>query len=228
LVVAYFLLRLYAPPTTIPNVPPSTLTRVADILKDISTLLVAIPAAWLGYCFQRRSAYLQQLRTLYTKLVIAIQDCITYTHHANPTEAEYAKTLNTLSVAIEEIRGVFMNFPKENSTGGIFPFEAVKSMIDEVTSLKSGDDFKKDDAAKRRRNIVEMWKAIREPFLLEFDRDFPSYPVSPYLFKHRVQEISVVEAESEQVAASATENNLVHATVSTTEAESNISRAGLR
>jgi len=32
--------------------------------KDMIPFIIAIPATWLGYCLQRRSSYLQQLRNL--------------------------------------------------------------------------------------------------------------------------------------------------------------------
>src|SRR5688572_11484156 len=48
----------------------STPNRVAfSTFKDLMPLFLGMAAAWLGLCVQRRSAYQQQLRTLWSKLV---------------------------------------------------------------------------------------------------------------------------------------------------------------
>src|SRR5262245_38460041 len=64
--------------------------------KDLVPLAVAIPAAWLAYCFQRRSSYMQQLRILWSKLTLAIHDAIQYTHLTHPTQDQYAAVMKSL------------------------------------------------------------------------------------------------------------------------------------
>ena len=58
--------------------------------KDLIPLLIAIPAAWLGYCFQRRQAYLKDVRELWSKLVASVQDAIQYTHLPAPEHSRVA------------------------------------------------------------------------------------------------------------------------------------------
>jgi glucose-6-phosphate-specific signal transduction histidine kinase len=51
-------------------------------------LIVAMPAAYLVYCFQRRSSYMQSLRQLWSNLVKAINHSTQYTYNTNPTVKE--------------------------------------------------------------------------------------------------------------------------------------------
>jgi hypothetical protein len=68
-----------------PDRPDGRANPVYATYKDLLPLLIAIPAAWLGYCFQRRTSYLAALRTLWENLIPAVQQAIHYTHLAQPT-----------------------------------------------------------------------------------------------------------------------------------------------
>jgi len=57
---------------------------------DMIPLIITIPAAWLGYCLQRRSSYLQQLRILWSTLISAIQKATIFTYILNPTNKQFA------------------------------------------------------------------------------------------------------------------------------------------
>ena len=56
-------------------VPPIP-TSYYETFKDITPFILAIPAAYLGYCFQQRGSYLQSLRSLWSQLVIAVNNAI--------------------------------------------------------------------------------------------------------------------------------------------------------
>ena len=92
-VVAGVLIQIYD--TTTNSVIYST-------YKDMIPFIIAIPAAWLGYCLQRRSSYLQQLRILWSTLVKAVQKANQYTYIESPSREQYSETLCCLSAAIEE------------------------------------------------------------------------------------------------------------------------------
>ena len=166
------------------------LTRQLDIrqhehayntLKDAIPLLIAIPAAWLGYCLQRRQAYLKDVRDLWSKLVPTVQEAIQYTHLPNPPQAEFAKVSKGLSVAIEELRAVFANVGEREGEAGLYPFEKVKTIQSTVAKLGFGESVTPELARRARAEIVGTWKLLRDHFLSELERGVPAKPDSPFL-----------------------------------------------
>src|SRR5262245_35078576 len=97
--------------------------------KDLIAFLIAIPAAWLGYCFQRRGSYLQALRTLWADLIKATNQAVEYTRWTTSRpESEFRTTISELSKAIDSVRGVFRNVPKVGTRRGLFPYENLKDI----------------------------------------------------------------------------------------------------
>jgi hypothetical protein len=158
--------------------------------KDLIPFLIAIPAAWLGYCVQRRSAYLQQLRSLWSKLIEAVQSGAQYTCLTHPSQDDRAKALVKISVAIDEIRGVFCNLGESGVDDGLYPFEPLKDIHREVAELGWGDSFDPQPAKLARQRIFALWKDARRELLKEFDREEPEFPHSHWadLTKARVYE----------------------------------------
>src|SRR5262245_44070945 len=72
--------------------------------KDLVPLFIAIPAAWLGYCFQRRQSYLKDVRDLWSKLVSSVQKAIQYTHLEKTEQPAFAAVNESLSTVTEELR----------------------------------------------------------------------------------------------------------------------------
>jgi len=162
-------------------VDPSKDAPVYGTFKDLIPLIIAIPAAWLGYCFQRRQAYLKDVRDIWSKMCNSFQDAVQYTHLQSPSQEEYAKVLKSLSYAIEEMRAVFANVGEDEKRIGIFPFESMKLIRGGISSLGFSDSFQKDQAPFTRSEIVERWKVLRKTFLLELERDIPMKVDSPFL-----------------------------------------------
>jgi hypothetical protein len=148
--------------------------------KDTIPLVIAIPAAYLAFAFQRRSSYLQALRSVWGHMVEAIAEALTYTDTESPTQEQKLQVLAKLSVAIEEVRGVFKNIPSGRTHDGWYPFEPIKQIHQEIRDLGSGtaETVKARAAAKER--IYKMWKASRAQLLAEFDRDKPTYHHAEY------------------------------------------------
>jgi hypothetical protein len=149
--------------------------------KDCIPLIIAIPAAWLGYCFQRRQAYLKDVRELWSRLVAAIQDAIQYTHLKAPDQDDYGKVLKTLSAATEELRAVFTNVGEAQGQAGLFPFESIKVIYAKVSELGFGEKFVPNVASVVRKDIVQLWKRMRRHFLMELERGLPAQVDSPFL-----------------------------------------------
>ena len=155
--------------------------HVYSTLKDAVPLLIATPAAWLGYCLQRRQAYLKDVRELWSKLVLAVQEAIQYTHLVNPPQVEFAKVNRSLSVAIEELRAVFANIGEREREVGLFPFEKIKKIQSTISKLGFGVAVTPDLARNARAEIIGNWKLLRSHFLSELERGVPVNPDSPFL-----------------------------------------------
>jgi hypothetical protein len=149
--------------------------------KDLIPLLFAVPAAWLGFCFQRRSSYLQQLRALWPKIVEAVQMAIQYTHLTAPDLKEYSAVLLKLSIAIDEVRALFRNLNETDDGGGLYPFEPLKATHQVISVLGFGTNFDAVRAESARRGVVDLWKRLQPVFLHEFDREDPSRFASPFI-----------------------------------------------
>jgi hypothetical protein len=160
---------------------PGEKSIVYPIFKDLIPLLIAIPAAWLTYCFQRRQAYLKDVRELWSKMIAAIQEAIQYTHSQAPEQTEYGRVLKSLSTVTEELRAVFMNVSEEIGQIGLYPFESIKTVHGKVSALRFGSEFDPSKAATTRKEIVDLWKRLRRHFLNELDRGLPAEVDSPYL-----------------------------------------------
>lgn len=153
---------------------------IYGLYEDLVPLIFAIPAAYLAFAFQRRNSYLQALRALWSDMVDAVTTSLIYTETAVPTEAQYLDTLRKLSAAIEEVRGVFKNIPRPDSTKGWYPFEPVKQIYQTIHNLGYGDRASAERREKAGRSIFEMWQANRTRLLAEFDRDKPTYHHAEY------------------------------------------------
>ena len=149
--------------------------RVAySTFKDSIPLLIAIPAAWLGYCVQRRSAYLQQLRVLWSKLIEAVHYSIIYTHVAKPEQSDYLNVMVKLSSAIDDVRGVFCNLDESNMEVGLYPFEPLKDIYGLIERL-GHENVSPTEREAARNQIFELWKDVRKELLKEFDREEPTF-----------------------------------------------------
>lgn len=152
-----------------------------DTLADLVPLVIAAPAAWLGYCFSRRIAFLQHLRDLWLRLVSAVQACLEYTYEEEPSKEEYSRVMMKMSVIIDEVRGAFRNVGEAEGKIGLYPFEEIKSIRREVSELGFGQTFQRCRATAARRKILAHWGKVRPYFLREFERTEPTTPSSPYL-----------------------------------------------
>jgi hypothetical protein len=146
------------------------------LLKDGAIFVSALPAAWLAACFQRRTSFLEQLRDLWSQLVDAVQEAVQYTHLEAPTQAQYASVMKKLSAVIDEFRSVFRNLDETRDVpdSGYFPFESIRAIYHLIGDLGYGATFKSDRALATRREVIQLWRRLRQPLLQEFDRQRPS------------------------------------------------------
>jgi hypothetical protein len=111
-----------------------------------------------------------------------VNEAIQFTFEDEPTQKDYGQILTSLSIVIDELRGVYMNVGEIRGKTGLYPYEPIKCIHQEIKELGWGK-LDKETSAAARKNIIGYWKSIRESFLSEFDRAEPSRIVSPYIKK---------------------------------------------
>jgi hypothetical protein len=147
--------------------------------KDLIAFIIAVPAAYLGFCFQRRSSYLQALRDLWKSLIPAVQRAIQYTYLDKPDPKEFGEVMRDLSTMIDSLRGVFCNVPSKGLASGLYPYEPLKEIWQVVGWLRDGRA--PDERYRARRCIRQLWFDMHSAMLQEFDREIPIRPVSKFL-----------------------------------------------
>jgi hypothetical protein len=149
--------------------------------KDLIPLIIAIPAAWLGFCFQRRQVYLKDVREIWSKLVVTFQDVMQYNYLEKPTQSDYGQVLKQLSIIIDELRAIFSNLGENSKNIGLYPFESIKGIFSEISSLEYGEKYKSDEVLLVRERILKHWKQLRKYYLYELERGLPENIDSPYI-----------------------------------------------
>ena len=161
---------------------PDKNSLVYSTYKDLIPLGIAIPAAWLSYCFQRRSSYLRALRALWSDLIHAGNQAVDYTRWDSPrSEEHFRRTIEDLSEVIDAVRGVFKNVPKKETPQGLFPYENIKEIRVIIGWLGYGDQYTKERCEKAHQCIVRLWGVMHYALLQEFDTEVPTFPVSKFL-----------------------------------------------
>jgi hypothetical protein len=119
--------------------------------RSLIPVLIAVAAAWLTFCLQRRVAYTVALRSLWEKMVASVQAAIQYTHLPKKTAEEYRKVLENLGCRIDDVRGVFRNVGEtykrpSTDTGAYVRSIKHASSFDELASItKRYDDQEERD-----------------------------------------------------------------------------------
>ena len=152
-----------------------------NTFKDLVPLIIAIPAAWISYCFQRRQSYLNNVTSLWSKIAAAVQDTIQYTYLTEPSQSDFQKVLRALALAIEEVRALFSNINENQSNVGLYPFESLKQIHSQVSALGFGSNFHIEKTEPTRREILSLWKKLRRHFLSELERGVPERADSQFL-----------------------------------------------
>lgn len=144
-----------------------------SLFKDLFPVIITIPLAYLGFCFQRRSNFMIALRTLWGNLIHSVNIAISYTYNQNNSQENYLEALFELSKSIDEVRSVYKNLDEDEKQIGHYPFESLKTIYKIIESLGYGEMEGKQMEIERQK-IRSNWKQIRQTFLTEFDRSEPT------------------------------------------------------
>ena len=141
-----------------------------ELFKELTPVVVLLPAAWIGYSFQRRISFVNDLRAFWPQLVEAIQRSIEYLRREDGDIDEFERTLTALRSRIDDARALFRRkTPSETATGN-YPYEGITHIHHLFQSLGYHDVLPEDEAARVRGEIVKTWQKVRGQILVEFDR----------------------------------------------------------
>ncbi len=152
-----------------------------DVFKDLVPLATALPAAILTSIYQRRTSFLQQLRSTWTALLGAIQNAIQFTHLDTPNSSEFGAVMRDLSFAIDDFRALYKNLAEGKDESGFYPYESLKSIQKIVSCYYLKTDHSEGRRKKAREEVVALWQEVRRPILREFDRLEPTHFDSPFV-----------------------------------------------
>lgn len=149
-----------------------------EIFKGVIPFVIALPAAYLGYCFQRRTAYQKSLLTLWTNLINSVNGAMQYTTKRQTTLDDYLTVTNALLKCIDEVSGIYRD-KKEKANLLIYPFKSLEAILHAIHALGFGE-LDKEKAIKTTKKIGHHWQNIRSTLLSEFDRPVLTVVDRPY------------------------------------------------
>jgi hypothetical protein len=127
-----------------------------------------------------------------------------YTHCEQASQEKFAEVYTLLSIAIDELRMVYKNIGERitgsRKEGGLYPFEPLKGIREEINKLGFDTSFAQhtaEDRKQARDRIERHWHSLVAGFLPEFDRPVPTKPVSHYLPKKKALWRSLIEMTRE-------------------------------
>lgn len=149
-----------------------------EFIRDTSLLIVTVVAAFMAHVYQKRTAFLQNLREQWREIVETKAALIYYCHQENSTLEDYLIASRQLSETMDNMRIVYANVGETKELIGLYPFSPLHYMHNVMGTLdprKSAPTVEQKYAA--RGEIWDAFNAIREHFLDEFDIEEPTRPV---------------------------------------------------
>jgi hypothetical protein len=150
--------------------------KVYGYQRDFTSVFISLAAAYLSYCIQQRVAFLSSLRELWRQMIAAKNALVAYTHNPAPTKQDFSAAIMELSLAIDQMRGVYRNVGESDDAIGRFPFEPLHDMRRTMEELKWQDPAE-PRREKARDEIETAWNTLRWKFLHEVSAPFPDEPI---------------------------------------------------
>lgn len=146
------------------------ITLKPEILpREFISIFTALLVTWIGYCIQRRLTYLKNIRELWPKIVVSVEEAIFYTHPSNNWEHyRHEIVLKGLSIVIEEARAVFRNIK------GLYPLESLKTIRAEVDGMgPRSEETCPERVRQTHEEIITLYKKLRGTILAELTLETP-------------------------------------------------------
>ena len=141
-----------------------------ELFKELTPVVVLLPVAWVGYSFQRRISFVNDLRQFWPGLVETVQRSVEYLRRDEGDKREFERTLTALRSRIDDARALFRRSAETDTGSGKYPYEGITKIHDMFQEFGYHDAPPADDAKRVRSEIVAEWQRVRGQILREFDR----------------------------------------------------------
>jgi hypothetical protein len=155
------------------------LDEAYSVVKDLSPLMIAILGAYLASKFQERAAFLSSLRALWSSMIRARNQLVSYTFDPAPTDESYREVFMCLSQVIDEMRGVYKNVGESDAELGLYPYEPLHDMRKVLRDLGPGPSSEAE-REEARRKLGGAWDSLRYRFLPELGRADAPEPITDW------------------------------------------------
>ncbi len=157
-----------------------------EFIRDTSLLIVTVIAAYMAYVYQRRTAFLQNLREQWREIVQAKAALIYYCHLPDPNLDDYLHAARQLSECIDNMRIVYANIGETDELIGLYPYSPLHHMriVMEKLDPRVAQPTPEQKYAARGE-IWDAFNAVREHFLDEFDIEEPTRPILLHRMKRK-------------------------------------------
>ena len=149
-----------------------------EFFKDMALLIATGGVAYITNVFQKRHAFLENLKDEWREIITAKSALLSYMHKSQPTHEEYVSAFTQLSEAIDNMRIVYKNVGETRGLVGLYPFAPLHDMRRVMQTL---DPMKGPITHEQRKlardTMLEAFYALRDRFLDELDLEAPDQPI---------------------------------------------------
>jgi hypothetical protein len=149
-----------------------------EFFKDMALLIATGGVAYITNVFQKRHAFLDNLKAEWREIIAAKSALLSYMHKPQPTHEEYVAAFTQLSEAIDNMRIVYKNVGETQALVGLYPFAPLHDMRRVLQTLDPRKGPANDEQRKLARDtMLESFYALRDRFLEELDLEAPDTPI---------------------------------------------------
>lgn len=152
--------------------------------ETVFPLVIAVLATLLASWFQQRATFIESLRRLWSHLIEAKTGIMDFLSHDDRSADAYLRAYRPLSIAIDEMRGVYRNVGESTSSIGLYPFEPLHDMRRALEALQA-QPYDRGSSNAARAEVQRAWDALRFRFLDEFAPPEPTAPIVERGFRDR-------------------------------------------
>jgi hypothetical protein len=149
-----------------------------EFLRDMSLLIATGGVAYVSNIFQKRHAFIDNLKEEWRDIIGAKTAVLSYMHKEQPTHEEYVAAFTRLSETIDNMRIVYRNVGETKDLIGLYPFAPLHDMRRVLQTLDPRTAPATAEQRKLARDtMLQSFYALREYFLDELDLEEPDMPL---------------------------------------------------